>query len=280
MKQYKFTDTNDTVMYNPPRILTFVDDNCLDTSIPNFETLTVEGRENLGRDVESINYKSITAGGKKHSSRSFENMQHQNKLLSSSITSRIIRINYKITSRNDYECRRNWEKIAYFTNREDVTLRFSDDKDYQYTSGTLIGVGEVPGSVNSAISYLEYECLDPFKYERVLQRWNFTNSSTFKYWSMYGVIVERIEITLKYGTSNVAVNNVTTGAYIKMSGSYKAGDTIIFDLLNNQVLKDTGEDITSQMDFASYLEDFTLDMNDMISTTGGAVKVFYRRRLL
>ncbi len=266
-------------MYRPG-IVSYVDGNCLDTQIPGFSTLTIEGRESIGRNIETVNYKTVTAGGKKYSAREFDTSQSLNRLISSSYMSRVVRIHFKIVADNDHDCRRKWEEINYYTNKEETTLRFSDDPDYYYI-GTLIGVGEIPGNVNSAISYLEYECLDPFKYERTLQSFKFTMLGTFDRWSMYEVKVESIETNLTSSAQRLGLQNVTSGAYINIDRSFSSGDKVIFDLLNHKVLMGTGQDITADMDFTSYLEDFTLSTRDNLRCTSrGVTEINYRRKVL
>lgn len=274
---YKFTDLKQPADLRSRIISTEVDGILLDSKIPNFRTLTVAGREGVGRDIESRNYRKVRGGGRDRTSgiKSNQNVT-TNKIISSVVQSRIITVTYEIDAETDYKSRRQWEMLNNYVNKEEARLRFTDDWQ-KYYIGTLINVGEVNPASNRIVSHLEYECMDPFKYAVLADTWEYSSKKVvFMQTSMWPVVIERLEIDNI--VNNLQIGNRTTGQIITLYGNHRG---VIFDFKENLVKSKSGQNLLSQLDIMSDFENFELNFEDEIwSNQEIQAKWTYRRRWL
>ena len=278
MRTYNFIDINESPKYNKPRIMTVIDGKNLDVTIEGFETLNVTGREMVGREIQSRNYKSFSTGGTSRTKSS--NNVGINKLISSNYPSRVLKVEYKLASESDRKARRNWEKMNYYINKEEVEIYFTDDSDYYYI-GTLIGIDDVVPNVNTIISSFEFECMDPFKYRRIPQFFTFDTRADFMHIAMYPVRCEELIVKPRVTTNKLRVQNETNGLFIQLDHKVNALEEITFDLLNSTVKSSTGEDLTKDLYLLSYIEDFEVLREDTLSCNVPADCILkFRRKVL
>lgn len=278
MKQYDFIDINKTSKKHEV-LQTEIDGINLDDEINGFQTLSVSGRELVGRDIESRNFTNITAGKKSHISRQFKKPFLKNQLISSQLQNRYITIKYKVTAKNDYEFRRIFEKLSYLINKEEVKLIFSDDEEYYYI-GTIAGVEEVAPDSNEIISSFSFNCLDPYKYSNLKKKIEFSNETVIKNTFLYSPLLENIKITIKATAENFRLYNETASSYIQINKILQENSVIDIDM-KNLTVKENGEDIIKYVLLYSDLEEFNIDYNDNIKTNSACdVVISYTERIL
>ena len=278
MRQYRFTDTNQDVIYDKPRVKLILDGECIDDRIKEFSTLNVTGREMMGRDLITTSYSSISAGGKTGYSRNFRDSGIGNKFLSSSVPSRTLNVEFSLIADNDRRYRQVWERLNYYVNKEEMEIIFTDDSDFYYT-GTLTSVSETGGNSNGSIATMGFECTDPFKYMRVSQDWEFEGKDSFKQYSMYPVDLNHATISGVSG-DRVSLTNKTKSQNIIIYDNFKVSDRVKIDFKENRIYKNN-VDITEKLYLLSNLEDFIIDMGDVLTTSpSGKVLINYTRRVL
>ena len=280
MKQYRFTDTTQPPVYDRVGIEIMIDGVTLERAIEGYQTLTVQGRELVGRDIESRNYKTIRAGKKTQTSRNYRASLAPNVLMSSNFTSRTLVIAYELKGPNDWEFRRLWEQLNLLINEEEVPISFSDDPDFYYI-GTLTQVEEVNPDSNHVHSSFQIECMDPFKHRKQEQTWSFLTSGTFPQESEYPVVIEEVRITPHVTASHIRITNGSTGAYLQIDREIPAETTVVIDPTNAEAHTEAGLDLMPYHNVFSDFEDFSIELGETVSTNVDAdVAITYRRRML
>lgn len=280
MKQYRFTDTTRPPVYDRVGIEIMIDGVTLERAIEGYQTLTVQGRELVGRDIESRNYKTIRAGKKTQTSRNYRASLAPNVLMSSNFTSRTLIIAYELKASNEWEFRRLWEQMNLLINKEEVPISFSDDPDFYYI-GTLTQVEEVSADSNHVHSSFQIECMDPFKYRKQEQTWSFLTTATFPQVAEYPVVIEKVRITPRVAAWPIRISNETTGAFLQIDRQFTAGTAVVIDLVNIEAHTSTGVDLMPYHNVFSDFEDFSIDLGEHVFTNFAAdVAITYRRRML
>lgn len=280
MKQYRFTDTTQSPVYDRTGIEIMIDGVTLERAIEGYQTLTVQGRELVGRDIESRNYKTIRAGKKTQTSRNYRASLAPNVLMSSNFTSRTLIIAYELKASNEWEFRRLWEQMNLLINKEEVPISFSDDPDFYYI-GTLTQVEEVSADSNHVHSSFQIECMDPFKYRKQEQTWSFLTTATFPQVAEYPVVIEKVRITPRVAAWPIRISNETTGAFLQIDRQFTAGTAVVIDLVNIEAHTSTGVDLMPYHNVFSDFEDFSIDLGEHVFTNFAAdVAITYRRRML
>lgn len=281
MRQYKFIEPTQSPLSTWTGVETIIDGINLDRTIEGFQTLTVQGRELVGRDLESRNYKTIRAGKKTQTARNYRQSLAPNVLISSTMTSRTIVVRFEIKAKSDGIFRRIWERLNLLVNKEEVSIIFSDDPDYYYT-GTLTQIEEVNPGSNHIHSSFQYECMDPFKYRIRPQTLQFLTSASFPVVADYPVIIEEIRIKPRdTASTNLRITNQTTGSFLQIDRQTLANTEIVIDLLTPDVRTAAGLDRMADLNLFSDLEDFSVELGDIVQTNVAAdVWISYRRRML
>ena len=280
MKQYRFTDTTRPPVYDRTGIEITIDGVTLDRAIEGYQTLTVQGRELVGRDIESRNYKTIRAGKKTQTSRNYRASLAPNTLLSSNLTSRTLVITYELKAPSEWEFRRLWELMNLLINKEEVPISFSDDPDFYYI-GTLSQIEEVNPDSNHVHSSFQIECMDPFKYRKREQTWSFFTAADFPQVAEYPVVIEEVRITPRVAAWPIRISNETTGAFLQIDRQFTAGTAVVIDLVNIEAHTSTGVDLMPYHNVFSDFEDFSIELGERVSTNVAAdVSITYRRRML
>lgn len=280
MKQYRFTDTTQPPVYDQVGIEIMIDGVTLERTIEGYQTLTVQGRELVGRDIESRNYKTMRTGKKTQTSRNSRASLAPNMLISSNLTSRTLVITYELKAPNEWDFRRLWEQMNLLINKEEVPISFSDDPDYYYI-GTLSQVEEVDPSSNHVNSYFQVECMNPFKYRKKEQTWSFVTAADFPQVAEYQVAIEEVRITPRATAPNIRISNESTGSFLQIDRSIDAGTDVIIDLINGEAHTGAGLDLMQYHNVFSDFEEFSIELGERVSTNVAAdVSITYRRRML
>lgn len=278
--QYKFTDIDKQPVPVRSKLHTIINGVNLDTKIKGFQTLKVAGRELVGRDIESRNYKSMRAGKRTQTSRNYRQKLASNVLISSTLTSRPIEIFYKLQADTSEQFREMFEHLNYYVNQEEVPLIFTDDPEFYFT-GTLTQVETPEPGSNHITSSFQFECMDAYKYAVIPQTWKFEHTGKFMQMSLYPVLLEKIEIKALSNTATTIITNKNTGQFIRVDGSLNSGNYFTIDFTNAEVRLFNGQDITSSMYLLSDFEDFSVEYGEeLITNINAEVKVTYRQRRL
>lgn len=280
MRQYRFTEPHQPPVYDRDGIEMMIDGITLDRVIEGYQTLTVQGRELVGRDIESRNYKTVRAGKKTQTSRNYQSRLAPNVLTSSTVTSRTLTIQYELKAPGDEEFRKLWERMNLLINKEEVPISFSDDPDYYYI-GTLSQVEEVDPDSNHVNSYFQFECMDPFKYRKREQTWSFFAAADFPQVAEYPVVIEEVRITPRMTAPHIRISNEATGAILQINREISAGTSVIIDLINAEAHTSAGLDLMPYHNVFSDFEDFSIELGERVFTNFDAdVAITYRRRML
>lgn len=145
---YSFCDTIEMPKVNPlPAEAVCFNGHWLDSEVPGFRTLAVEGRELISRTVDTYtvgntdgaNYRDATFG------------------------SRNITVTYQIKSRNQYEFRDAFNKLNGIIHAKQAQLIFADEQD-KYFIATQSSYGQVPAGAKNVTGTIVFYCADPKKY--------------------------------------------------------------------------------------------------------------------
>lgn len=288
IKQYKFTDTVNPPKYYEVGIETEIDGINLDRMVRGFDTLTVAGRELLGRELVTQNYKTTRVGRKTRANTNqqwrgnsaIKNRVKPNQLLSSNTNSRTLVIQYRLECEDEIEFRRQFELLNYYLHKEEVQIHFSDDPEFYYI-GTLSEVDEVEPTSNSVIATFSIECLDSFKYTRREQIWKFNTRDIFRQTSYYPIEIEQIKLTINAATSSLRLQVEETGQFLLVHHAFALGEVVIFDFLEGDVRTDKGESLNVDFDIFSDFEEFTIDQGQTLrSLTSTTIEMTYRQKVL
>lgn len=127
----------------------------LDTEISGFRTLSVQGRELIGRELNKI-----TVGD-----------SDGDELMNSRYPSRRITVKYELTSATPEEFRTAFKKLNALLAGTEVPISFNDDKTV-YFVGTFESADDVPEGRLNVVSELTFWCSKPFAYANVEKTFN------------------------------------------------------------------------------------------------------------
>lgn len=285
--QYKFRDLDETINHISNRLCTVINGVNIDNAIDGFETLSISGRELIGRDIETRNFKSTNARGSKRTSRSKGNTRGTNQLLSSSFSNRMLKIKYRLLCKDDLDQRRKFEDLNYLINLEEVKISFTDDPRYYYI-GTFSQSSELDGGLLNVVGEFEFVCIDHHKYQDKSIDFKFTKTGTYKYINMYPPQIEKIKIKIKQLIDKIRLTNETSGDFIEFVDiPLYENEEITIDLIKNETMLisevrfPSGYNLDPYLNIFSELEDFTLNHNDVISTDKNAdVEITFRNKRL
>lgn len=121
----------------------------LEDVVPGYRTLNVQGRELLGKEIESVK----------------SGRQNGTMFRYSSYPEREIVVKYQILAEDPSDFREAFNELNRYLNFENKPISFNDELDKYYV-GTLGSVGEIDPGTNSIKGEFTIVCSDPFKYSR------------------------------------------------------------------------------------------------------------------
>lgn len=277
---YEFTDTVEQTKGRKHILPTYVNGILLETKIDGYETLNVYGRELIGRDLDTIKYKTLSKGKSKNVKANYESIGFSNRLISSGYQTRTIVIEFMMSHKDIKSSLREWSKLNSIIHDENSTLVFGDDHEFFYY-GNLSDVQEVESNSLFTINRMTFDCLDPFKFSVAKLNFNFTDLGNFNFFHDYPIKIEEIEITQRTLKDRVRLTNITTGEYIEVFG---VGDsktiTISYDYEDITIVDNKGRDLETNVLITSDLEDFGISQKDVLKCTSCEVKIKFRLRSL
>ena len=270
---YQFRDTNEHAYPMEVSVQTIINGVNLDAKVKGFTTLSVHGRELLGKDVTTTEYKTAKIGKKVRTYLNHErntSSSYDNSYVGSKLSMRNIKVEYSLRADNNRDFREQYEYLNYLLDVSEAEIFFTDDREF-YWIGTLSSVEEPDSNGNWVKGSFEFICSMPFKMKAEAERLSFFPGSfegvrgTVKKKSYFPLRVERAEISLEEDAQKIIVKNETTGQRIIMDGTFSTGDTIIIDFLEGNISTDKGQNLMGTLDITSDLEEFSMTYADTIS---------------
>lgn len=279
MKQYNYTNVNETPTYSDVGIKIIVDSNNIDDLINGYSTLKVQGRELLSREVETRNYRTNHISGKKRSLQNKGVSFGKNKLLSSSLASRVLKITYELDAIDHIELLDKFETLNYYLNREEVKIVFTDDPNFFFV-GTFTTAETVRDDVNKIVSSYEFECMDAFKFSNEVKSYSTSGGIvSILNADYYPVALEEIVITTNASAGNLTIRNTTNDSYIKINHNFVAGSNLVIDM-QNYTAKIGDVDVTASIDIFCNIEEFTFMNKDRLTFSIPSSATFKYREVL
>lgn len=231
--------------------------------IEGYRTLSVSGRELVPKKVRGV---------------SSEGMNGQ-LFLGSNYEPRPITIKYQLTTKNNEDFRKSYEKLNFILSENEMEIKFLDDLEHSFF-GTLSDVGGVPEGTNSVVSTFTLLCSDPFKYQTASVASGSSAKIIFE--DSFNNLPNRIIVTPKQNLSTITLE--TNGNRIRLSnGDFKVNNKIIFDFFEEHIY--SGEnpeiDFMRNLDLSSKWEDFYLKSGVPVTVIENAdLEVYFRRAIL
>ncbi|WP_100066065.1 distal tail protein Dit [Miniphocaeibacter massiliensis] len=277
---YKFVDIDEAANNSDMSIQTIVNGFNLDKTINGFTTLKVNGRELIGRNISTQDFKAVSGGGKRETSRNYKSGSFgTNRFLGSSLPSRTIEVEFMLRAESNKEFRQVCEMLNFYLHNEQMSVQFTDDLAYEYI-GTLTAVSDIDAVSNSIVGSFSIECSEPFKYSANEKVFEFDTTGKFNYKSLYPVIINKIIVEVEGESEYFRIINYTTESSVVIDTPIKKGDVVEVDMKDQTVLLNS-EDVISKLALDSQLEDFLiLGEDNIVCDSPCKAKIFFVERRL
>ena len=275
---YDFRDIKEYAFPFDTPIKTVIDGINIDDKIYGFMTLAVYGRELVGRDIETTDFRKIQTGT---GTRTYKNTKtstagYENRFLSSTISAREITVKYALKAANEYDYFRKFELLNYYLGAENCKIQFTDDLRYYYI-GTVSKVENPQINGLQVIGTFSIEISNPFKQRVDNEEFTFEKEGQFKKDTLYPVKIENIKIKIKEPGSKFIFKNLSNGQRIIFDKDFKADDVINIDFVENLITGKGGQSLFKYLDITSDLEEFTIGNNDILQSSLNAdITVIFR----
>lgn len=278
IKMYDFRNIDQHSYPIESKVQTIIDGINLDETINGFMTLAVYGRELVGRNIETAEFKKVQTGT---GTRTYKNKNknissYESRFISSSIVPREFTIKFVLKAKDEQDYFSKFEELNYYLDKEDIQIRFTDDKEFYYW-GTVTKV-ESPQEDNlQAICSISFEVSNPFKFKVDLEKINFNTRTKITKDTRYPLKIEKIKINLKAVGDKLILKNLTDGKRIIFDKNFTADDFIIIDFNDWSIRGKGDENFYKYLDIHSQLEEFGINTFDEIETSLNCdVEIEYR----
>ena len=272
---YEFVDIDELPISREMSIQTILGGVNLDYTVKGFTTLAVHGRELIGRKISTQDFNSMG----KSKTKNVGSATNTNKFLGSALQSRSIEVEFMLKADNNRDFREVCERLNYILHNEEMTIQFTDDKEYEYI-GTVSNIKEINAVTNCIVSSFILECSEPFKISVKDKLFKFEKDGIFNYKTLYPAIFSRIVIKVKNNTNVMKLHNLTTAESIILNDDFTTGDIIIINNEENIITKNN-KDIFNKLALISDLETFNASFNDELMTNiNSSVEIYFKERRL
>lgn len=263
---YEFTDlkqktTGEGVYINPEAPM--FDFGFIESQIEGYKTISVTGREMIGKNVNIVEFEGFDGGLYNYSN----------------YTTRTIRVNYMLESNTSYNLLQKFQKLNYLLRKEQFLFTFNDEKTLFY-QGTVQEVDEIDSGRLNVKGSFTILCSDPFKYSsnKELVNTNVVDLTSLN--SQYNLRLNRIEIKPTTNLTDLKIDFTGNKKYdIILLGSYTTADTITLDFINNTIKKGN-TNILNNLSWESDFENITIDNTTVITSNNSNIKVVYNDKIL
>ena len=267
MKQYEFHDldvnTRGDPSWLPPEALYIRYPNGtaqpIEDLIDGYQTLTVTGRELLPYTVNSAEVSGMDG----------------TVFREANYPSREIVVKYQLLSKDEIEFRAKFERLNYLLKNKEFNFYFYDDPLFEY-QGTVSASDTPDAGKLNVVSTFTITCSSPFKRLIHPTVYNFTDSCLFTEPIYWATDPDSIEITMKQATTNIVISNGTQT--IKVVGSFKAGDKLLFTFGDNSDIQLNGQSNWGMLDLLSDYENFTLERGETLNVSPPSSVILKIRR--
>nr|DAT01035.1 MAG TPA: Receptor binding protein [Caudoviricetes sp.] len=278
MKMYDFRNIDQYAYPIESKAQTIIDGVNLDETINGFMTLAVYGRELVGRNIETAEFRKVQTetGTRTYANKNKNISSYESRFISSSIASREFTIKFVLKAKDEKDYFSKFEELNFYLDKEDVQIRFTDDINFYYW-GTVTKV-ESPQKDNlQAICSISFEVSNPFKFRVDSEKINFNTRTKITKDTRYPLKIEKIKISLKTSGNKLILKNLTDGRKIIFDKNFAADDFIIIDF-NDWIIRGKGdENYYKYLDIHSQLEEFAINTLDEIETNLNCdVEIEYR----
>lgn len=274
---YEFTELNQPAKRSKRQVELILNGENLDHTIRGYRTLTISGRELIGRDIDSQTYKQTASRltGRERTGP----VTGSNVFLASSMNSRLIEVTYQMIGEDERDFRSRFEELMYYLSKEEHRIQGTDDPLFFYT-GVLQDVGDVNPASNDVVGTFRFECHDPFKYGVELETFEGNGATEFRKVTRYPVQIETIEITAKTTASFVRITNLDTKDEITINGDVTAGDRYVLDLRSGITRDQNNKNVSNRVDIRSDFEDFDVSFREEVTAGPHDFKITFREKRL
>lgn len=279
---YDFIGLNETPRFREMSIQLIVNGVNLDRTLYDFTTLTVTGRELIGRNIKTQDFESITGGGKQQSSRNYkENRGDTNKLIGTSLPSRHLKVEFMMKAPDNESFIRECEKLNYYLKEQQCKIEFTDDSDFYY-EGTFTTIDLPTSSSNTLIGTLGFECVNPHKISHYTREFQFKDKGTFQHKTMYPTVFDRAEIKcIDSAVNDLRLKNITEGLHIILNDvALKQDETVIIDFEEGSIRRNGKQNIIKHLNLRSHLEDYGASYLDEFTCQGCEVTLYFKEKRL
>lgn len=279
---YDFIDLHEVPQFREMSIQLMVNGVNLDKTLYDFTTLTVTGRELIGRNIKTQDFESITGGGKQQSSRNYkENRGDTNKLIGTSLPSRHLKVEFMMKAPDNESFIRECEKLNYYLKEQECTIEFTDDPDFYY-EGTFTTIDLPTSTSNTLVGTLGFECVNPHKISHYTREFKFVETGTFKHKTLYPTVFDKAEILcINDSLSDMRLKNTTEALNIILNDiNLKRNDKITIDFEEGTIKKNGGQNVIKYLNLRSHLEDYGASYLDEFECKGCEVVMYFKEKRL
>lgn len=264
---YRFRNIDEHSYPIESKVQTIIDGVNLDEKINGFMTLAVYGRELVGRNIETAEFRKVQTGTgmRTYANKVASASSYENRFISSSIASREFTVKFALRAENDYDYVKKFEILNYYLDKEDVKIKFTDDLNYYYW-GTVTKVENPQINNLQAICSFNIEVSNPFKFKVDAEKIEFEKTFKFKKKTIYPVKIENVNIKLKESGQKLIFKNITDGREIIFDKDFRTGDVVNIDFLTWEITGKGNENFYKYLDIHSKLEEFTIADGDTVQT--------------
>ena len=278
IKVYDFRNIDQHAYPIESKAQTIIDGINLDETINGFMTLAVYGRELVGRNIETAEFRKVQTGTgmRTYANKNKNISSYESRFISSSIASREFTIKFVLKAKDEKDYFSKFEELNFYLDKEDVQIRFTDDINFYYW-GTVTKV-ESPQEDNlQAICSISFEVSNPFKFRVDSEKINFNTKTKITKDTRYPLKIEKIKINLKTSGDKLILKNLTDGRRIIFDKNFAADDFIIMDFNDWSIRGKGDENYYKYLDIHSQLEEFAISTFDEIETNLSCdVEIEYR----
>lgn len=278
IKMYDFRNIDQHAYPIESKAQTIIDGINLDETINGFMTLAVYGRELVGRNIETAEFRKVQTGTgmRTYANKNKNTSSYESRFISSSIASREFTIKFVLKAKDEEDYFSKFEELNFYLDKEDVQIRFTDDINFYYW-GTVTKVENPQVDNLQAICSISFEVSNPFKFRVDSEKINFNTKTKIKKDTRYPLKIEKIKIDLKTSGNKLILKNLTDGRRIIFDKNFAAGDFIIIDFNDWSIRGKGDENFYKYLDIHSQLEEFAINTYDEIETNLNCdVEIEYR----
>lgn len=235
----------------------------LDSLVPGYTTINVEGRGLLNRSLTTVDIPG-------RSGQRVANRQ---------INSRNIRVHFLLKAERSQEFMQRLHLLhEYLESEEDVVFQFGDESYFR--RGQVSEMEDPPYDQLQGVGTFTIFCQDPYKYDEQQQLEG--NPTTLISDTSAPIHPDLIEIKFRSSAEKLIVSNMGNGKRIIINDAFVVGDIVKIKIKEGKIEKNL-TNIMNKLDYAETdWNEFVIRNKDKIQVTpiNCNMKITYRRKFL